>query len=64
SKLTQSLLQRKLFSPSLLEVFQYGVEEIDLGFGGLVSFSDCRSINSSALWLIAGMETLKELEFS
>ncbi|KAI3907053.1 hypothetical protein MKX01_027954 [Papaver californicum] len=78
--LLHRLLQRKLLTPSLLEVFQYSVEEIDLKnenvdaewmayIGGFMSLrtlnlADCRAINSSALWPIAGMETLKEVDLS
>ncbi|GLT67926.1 hypothetical protein SLA2020_401990 [Shorea laevis] len=54
--LLQRLLHRRLLFPSLLEVFKYSVEEIDL--------RDCHRITDSALWAIAGMTNLKEVDLS
>ncbi|XP_059640872.1 uncharacterized protein LOC132283021 [Cornus florida] len=79
--LLHRLLRRRLLHPSLLEVFKYNVEDIDLrgqrsvdaewmaylgAFRYLRSLNvaDCHRINSSALWALAGMTSLKELDIS
>ncbi|RZC91370.1 hypothetical protein C5167_027432 [Papaver somniferum] len=76
--LLHRLLQRKLLNPSLLEVFQYSVEEIDLKnenvdalvdscpFVRIASFSwfGLGMIGLKCCILILGMETLKELDLS
>ncbi|KAF6140860.1 hypothetical protein GIB67_042273 [Kingdonia uniflora] len=79
--LLRRLLDRRLVSPSLLEVFQYCIEEIDLKgetpvdaewmaylgafrYLRMLNVADCRGINSSALWAITGMNSLKELDLS
>ncbi|KAF9600364.1 hypothetical protein IFM89_008599 [Coptis chinensis] len=79
--LLRRLLTRRLVSPSLLEVFQHCIEEINLKGENLVDaewmaylgafrylqtliLADCRSITSSALWPLTGMNNLKELDLS
>ncbi|XP_010915656.1 uncharacterized protein [Elaeis guineensis] len=79
--LLRRLIRRRLLYPSLLEVFQQSVEEIDLKGESYVdaewmaylgafrylhslNLADCRAINNSALWLVTGMTSLKELDLS
>ncbi|XP_008783847.2 putative adenylate cyclase regulatory protein isoform X1 [Phoenix dactylifera] len=79
--LLRRLIHRRLLYPSLLELFQHSVEEIDLKGASYVdaewmaylgafrylrslNLADCRAINNSALWLVTGMTSLKELDLS
>ncbi|KAH9625421.1 hypothetical protein KSS87_011907 [Heliosperma pusillum] len=79
--LLHRLLRRRLLSPSLLEMFKFSVEEIDLcgensvdaewmayigAYRYLYSLNvaGCNRINNAAIWPLAGMSTLKELDLS
>uniref|UniRef100_A0A0D9WDV7 Disease resistance R13L4/SHOC-2-like LRR domain-containing protein n=1 Tax=Leersia perrieri TaxID=77586 RepID=A0A0D9WDV7_9ORYZ len=79
--LLRRLAARRLLFPSLLEVFQHSVEEIDLSghfaidaewmaylgsfrYLRVLNLADCKNLNSSAVWALSGMSTLKELDLS
>uniref|UniRef100_A0A0E0DNA7 Disease resistance R13L4/SHOC-2-like LRR domain-containing protein n=1 Tax=Oryza meridionalis TaxID=40149 RepID=A0A0E0DNA7_9ORYZ len=79
--LLRRLAARRLLFPSLLEVFQHSVEEIDLSghiavdaewlaylgafrYLRVLKLADCKNVNSSAVWALSGMSTLKELDLS
>ncbi|XP_021757655.1 F-box/LRR-repeat protein 13-like [Chenopodium quinoa] len=81
SALLHRLLHRRLLFPSLLEVFKFSVEEVDLSgensvdaewmaylgaFSYLCSLNvaDCYRINNPALWPLAGMTSLMQLDLS
>ncbi|KAL5202041.1 hypothetical protein ABZP36_012993 [Zizania latifolia] len=79
--LLRRLAEERLLFPSLLEVFQHSVEEIDLSgyiavdaewlaylgsfrYLRVLKLADCKNVNSSAVWALSGMSTLKELDLS
>ncbi|GFP86722.1 hypothetical protein PHJA_000816000 [Phtheirospermum japonicum] len=79
--LLHNLRRRRLLFPSLLEVFKYSVEEVDLKGESCVDaewmayvgafrylrsliLADCHRINNSAIWIITGATSLKELDLS
>ncbi|CAL4910851.1 unnamed protein product [Urochloa decumbens] len=79
--LFRRLAARRVLFPSLLEVFKWSVEEVDLSgslavdaewlsylgsfrYLRVLKLADCKNVDNGAVWSLAGMDTLKELDLS